>query len=107
MSRLTVDNLDKVAYSPWELCGMDADCTRNCRGCPVNAIYLKLAHYEDLEEAGRLIILSEKDVHPCTNCNVGWDSISADGCSSCHDNCERLRKYNKEKLAEMGGGCDE
>lgn len=57
MSRLTVKDLDKVAYSPWELCGMDSDCTRDCRGCPVNAIYLKLAHYEDLEEQGRLIEL--------------------------------------------------
>ena len=57
MSRLTVNDLDKVAYSAWELCGMDADCTADCEGCFVNAIYLKLAHYEDLEEQGRLIEL--------------------------------------------------
>ena len=34
------------------------------------------------------------NVYPCTNCGVGWASISAQGCKSCHDDCDKLRDYN-------------
>ena len=56
-------------------------------------VWEKLAQYEDLEEAGRLIVLSIQDTHPCSNCGVGWGSASAKGVTSCHDTCERLKKY--------------
>jgi len=57
------------------------------------AIIKKLAEYEDLEEQGRLIVLSVEDIHPCKYCNVGWGSISSEGCTTCHDTCEKLEQY--------------
>lgn len=59
----------------------------------------KLAEYEDLEEQGRLIKLTVQDAHPCNHCNIGWDSVSFNGCKSCRDDCEILKKYN-EKYSE-------
>ena len=62
MNRLTKRDLDKVSYDPWELCGMDKYCKKGSfdeggcmKGCPVLKMYRKLAHYENLEEAGRII----------------------------------------------------
>ena len=59
----------------------------------------RLAYYEDLEEQGRLIVLSVKDIYPCRNCGTGWGSISSEGCHTCDETCERLKqsneKYNK------------
>lgn len=31
--------------------------------------------------------------YPCTYCNHGWGSISAEGCTTCHDTCDRLKRY--------------
>lgn len=56
----------------------------------------RLAYYEDLEEQGRLIILTVKDIHPCRSCGVGWGSISSEGCHSCHETCIRLKEYNEK-----------
>ena len=57
----------------------------------------KLKEYHDLEEQGRLIVLSVKDIHPCRNCGTGWGLLSSDGTSkSCHDTCERLKEYNEK-----------
>lgn len=57
MERLTVNDLNKVCYDPWELCGMESYCTKGCheeggcaKGCKVLKIYRKLSEYEDLEE---------------------------------------------------------
>lgn len=33
------------------------------------------------------------DVHPCTNCENGWISVSTQGYKSCHTECEELQKY--------------
>lgn len=60
------------------------------------AIIKKLAEYEDLEEQGRLITLSVEDIHPCKHCDTGWGSISSEGCTTCHDSCVRLKKYNEK-----------
>lgn len=64
MERLTVNNLDKVCYDPWELCGMESYCTKGCheaggctKGCDVLKMYRRLAEYEDLEEQGKLLKL--------------------------------------------------
>ena len=53
MERLTVNDLDKVCYDPWELCGMDSYCTKRCheqgsctKGYEVLKKYKKLAEYE-------------------------------------------------------------
>ena len=61
MERLTVNNLNKVCYDPWELCGMDSYCKKGCheeggctKGCHILKMYRKLAEYEDLEEQGKL-----------------------------------------------------
>ena len=70
MERLTFNDLNKVGYDPWELCGMDEYCTKGCheeggctKGCHILKMYRKLAHYEDLEEQGKIekwIPVSEK-----------------------------------------------
>lgn len=64
MERLTVNDLNKICYDPWELCGMDSHCTKGChedggctKGCHILKMYRKLAEYEDLEEQGRLLKL--------------------------------------------------
>lgn len=64
MDRLTVNDLNKVCYDPWELCGMDNYCKKGCheeggctKGCHILKMYRKLAEYEDLEEQGRLLKL--------------------------------------------------
>lgn len=61
MERLTEKcwmNLD-----PWECCGQDSHCTRNCHeeggcanGCKVPKMYVKLAKYEDAEEQGSTFV---------------------------------------------------
>lgn len=56
----------------------------------------KLAYYENLEEEGRLIILSVEDIHPCKSCNTGWGRMASDGAEFCYDNCEKLNKYNEK-----------
>lgn len=56
----------------------------------------KLAEYEDLDEEGRLIVLSIEDVHPCKGCDVGWGYASSEGCHTCDETCERLKQYNKK-----------
>lgn len=56
----------------------------------------KLAEYEDLEEQGRLIKLSIRDIHPCRNCGTGWGSISSEGSDGCENYCTRLKEYNKK-----------
>lgn len=53
----------------------------------------RLAYYENLEEDGRLIILSVDEIYPCKHCNAGWASISLEECRSCHDDCEILKQY--------------
>lgn len=64
MERLTVNDLNKVCYDPWELCGMDNYCKKGCheeggctKGCHILKMYRKLAEYEDLEEQNRLLKL--------------------------------------------------
>lgn len=57
---------------------------------------MEWAKYKDLEEQGRLIILSVDDIHPCKYCDSGWGSISSEGCKSCYDDCERLKQYNEK-----------
>ena len=57
MGRLTKKNWNEVAYSTWETCGLDSYCKRSCDGCHIPKVFDKLAHYEDLEEQGRLIEL--------------------------------------------------
>lgn len=64
MERLTKDDLNKVCYDPWEICGMDKHCTKGCHeeggctgGCHILKMHMKLAEYEDAEENGMLIHL--------------------------------------------------
>lgn len=64
MERLTANDLNKVCYDPWELCGMGSFCKKGCheeggctKGCHILKMYRKLAEYEDLEEQGKLLKL--------------------------------------------------
>lgn len=56
---------------------------------------MEWAKWKELEEQGRLIVLSVEDIHPCKGCDTGWGSVSSEGCTSCHDSCERLMQYNE------------
>lgn len=38
-----------------------------------------------------------KKEHPCHNCQTGWGMASSTGVESCHDTCEKLAKFCKEK----------
>lgn len=58
MSRLTIRKndialIEEIEYEP---CGEVCDRT-SCFDCPIGKVVEKLAHYEDLEEQGRLIEL--------------------------------------------------
>ena len=64
MERLTLNDLDKVCYDPWELCGMERYCAKSChelggcaKGCHILKMYRKLAEYENLEEQRKLLKL--------------------------------------------------
>lgn len=64
MDRLTKNDLNKVCYDPWEICGMDRHCTKGChddggctKGCHILKMYMKLANYEDAEEQGLFLRL--------------------------------------------------
>lgn len=64
MERLTVNDLNKVCYDPWELCGIGSYCKKGCheeggctKGCHILKMYRKLAEYENLEEQGKLLKL--------------------------------------------------
>lgn len=61
-----------------------------------NDIIKKLARYEDLEEEGRLVILSVEDIHPCKICDAGWGYITSNSSKSCYENCGKLREYKKK-----------
>lgn len=42
--------------------------------------------------------------YPCTNCNMGWGTASERGYTSCAENCELLKQYNKSKIEENDNG---
>lgn len=67
-----------------------------CNECGIYQAIQKLAYYEDLEEQGRLITLSVREIHPCRNCDVGWGSVSSEGSDGCENYCERLKEYNEK-----------
>lgn len=103
MERLTVNDLGKVCYDPWDLCGIDGYCTKGChevggctKGCHILKMYQKLAEYEDLEEQGKLLKL------PCV---VGTPVYYIQG------NCEGVPKelmfvdrtfFSLDMLSKMG-----
>lgn len=41
------------------------------------------------------------DQYPCNHCNVGWESISTTGITSCRDSCLRLRNYRHKSQSVM------
>lgn len=94
MKRITrpcenTENGKYISYVADTFTGIYPDCT-------LGKVVERLAYYENLEEEGRLIVLSVEDIHPCKNCGVGWGSISSEGCKSCHDSCDRLKQYNEK-----------
>ena len=94
MKRLTkpCPNTYNGTYGPYVVgsyLGIYPDCT-------LAQVVERLAYYENLEEEGRLIILSTQDIHPCRNCDVGWGSISSEGVKSCSDTCKKLKEYNEK-----------
>lgn len=66
MERLTVNDSNKVCHAPWELCGMDAYCSKNrheeggcTKGCHILEMCKKLAEYENLEKQGKILIVPQ------------------------------------------------
>lgn len=45
-----------------------------------------------MELEGRLGNTQEYE-YPCRYCDTGWGSVSSEGCTSCHDTCDRLKRY--------------
>lgn len=73
-------------------------CYSENTDCPtLEEIYEKLAFYEDLEEKGELPIIYGVNVYPCTTCEVGWGTVSPQGCKSCHDDCEKIKEFYKKE----------
>lgn len=101
MGRLT----ERFSNGQAAVAGCGTNCKYDYKYCNFNEenchalsdIYEKLAFYEDLEEKGELPIMYGVNVYPCTNCGVGWASISTQGCKSCHDDCEKLKEYYRKE----------
>ena len=104
MSRLT----EKFSNGQVAVAGCGDNCKHNYNYCnPKNGncptldkLFEKLAFYEDLEEKGELSVMYDVNYYPCTNCGVGWASISTKGCKSCHDDCEKLKEYYRKEYGE-------
>lgn len=104
MARLT----EKFSNGQVGVAGCGKSCKYDYKYCSANEncptlyeIYEKLAFYEDLEEQGELPIVYGINVHPCTNCKVGWASISAQGYESCHYDCEKLKQYYRKEIEKQ------
>ena len=96
MQRLTkpcknTENGKYIRYTVGSFTGIYPDCD-------FGKVVERLAYYEDLEEQDRLLILQENNLHPCMGCDVGWGSISSEGCTSCEETCERFKRYVEEQL---------
>lgn len=83
-----------------------AACSEFCCGeCPyqyldhdeykLRCIHTLIEDVHELINAG--IILNTVDVYPCKNCDVGWASISAEGCRGCEETCVKLKEYEENK----------
>lgn len=120
MSRLTKRVIDEVLLCDAEssickeVCKSMDDFDHPCDVCPINEAIKKLAHYEDLEEQGKLVEL------PCLPNEEVWESSKRFGT---HKTMYASREaivgaieagyaigYTKEeaeaKLAEMEGGVE-
>ena len=101
MSRLT----ERFSNGQVGVAGCGSNCKYDFKYCKFNEencptlcdIYEKLAFYEDLEEKGELSVMYGVNYYPCTNCGMGWASISTQGCKSCHDDCEKLKEYYRKE----------
>lgn len=51
MERLTDKDTLRVAFDPWELCGLDNVCQRSCKGCKIPKMIRRLAAYEDAAQS--------------------------------------------------------
>lgn len=51
------------------------------------------------DECGRVVVLAEgsEQQNPCRGCDEGWETVTTAGTRTCHETCERFRKY-EEKL---------
>ena len=58
---------------------------------PTNVV-LNIALDEDIFE------MRDPVEHPCDNCDIGWGTVSAAGCKSCHDDCEKLAEFWKKAV---------
>lgn len=48
---------------------------------------------EKLERNEPFLDTAVSDVCPCNDCEVGWASLSVEGCVGCEDTCEKFAKW--------------
>ena len=108
-------NLEEVPDECVEVIGTDSKtcdevCEENqCNSCVLSAVFEKLAHYEDLEEQGRLIeqkygywkLEEEPNGKPyCLHCSVCDDDFHHIGITTAYNYCPNC---GAKMLAELGG----
>ena len=71
MDRFTTKENVKAELLSCVYCPEYSNCYSNMSCNEIYNALSKLRYYEDLEEQGRLIILTIQDIHPCKNCGVG------------------------------------
>lgn len=70
MSRLTSEDITKVCMDPWEICGIQNTCNRNClypTSCPIPDMIRKLAKYEDTGIEPEDVTISNEYIRPYIN----------------------------------------
>ncbi len=96
MDRFTTKENPKAELLSCVYCIEYSNCYSNMSCDEIYNALSKLRYYEDLEEQGRLIVLSVEDVHPCRGCDIGCGRASSEGCHTCYETCERLKQYNEK-----------
>ena len=64
---------------------------------PTNVI-LNIVLDEDPFEPNNLLEYPRGMEYPCDNCDIGWGTVNAEGCKSCHNDCEKLAEFWKKAV---------
>lgn len=102
--RLTDRDVTKVCFDPWELCGLDDVCKRDCikpEPCKIPQMIRRLAELEDKIEAGKLVFIDEPFYSEERQC-WGVYQKSGDIVQTLFMTEQQAKDYkSKEKLEEL------